>query len=533
MVELIKQTNSTLKRQFTTRMLIVLLIILSCSAVFQYMYLSMKIDSDVATEAFKVSKSIEQGILETQAATEAIELQLDLRLKSIAQRINDRLGDKDLDSITDEELVALKEEFNIAGITLLSDQGEGIKGVRSTDPLDIGFNFKEYLGEESPSYKMIFNLMHGKDVQAPFKTYIDEDSIMLPIAPSGSHNDKPTFFKYGYYLPENKDYIINPFFEANEVYQFTQKVGPNTWIESVLESNKYVEEIAVLTPKVYADPSVLDIKTELWKKVEYGNFQSETDRDQEILISLADNLQRISYIVEQDGHTYYKMFIPIEDGRVIYVGLDYDLLSEPLKNMSYILLGFSLLSLVALFILSTRFFSKIYKNIQVIISQIKTLESGDFTTQSNVKDKGELADLSTSANRMTNTLNSVLKDTTKQAEKVQMLSADLKVEASESAEKVYEISIDLTSKAREDAFEIMDFLDMLEEKLQLMPKTEDVEVVLTKVEHVRTLTNNRAQSTTDITITLSDLIKSLQSQSVELSEISHTLFKNMDKFKLK
>lgn len=534
MLKLTKKHKSTLKKQFTTRMLIVLLIILSCSAAFQYMYLSKKVDSDVANEAFKVSKSIEQGIYETQAASEAIELQLDLKLKLIAQRINDRLGDKPLEDITNEELVALKEEFNIAGITLLSDQnGKGITGIKSTEPEDIGFNFKEYLGENSPGYQMTYNLMHGEEVHAPFKTYIDEDSIMLPIAPSGSHNDKPTFYKYGYYKPDNKDYMINPYFEANEVYHFTQEVGPDKWIETVLESNKNVKEIAVLEPKVYVDPSLLDIKTELWKKIEYGKFVSETEKDRTTLVKLTKAPKKVSYTSEQDGKTYYKMFIPTHDGKVIYVGLDYDRLSAPLKNMSLILLAFSLLSLVALFILSTRFFSNIYKNIQVIISQIKTLESGDFTNESEVKEKGELADLSASANRMTSTLKAVLKDTTKQAGKVQILSSELKGEADESVEKVYAISIDLTSKVREDAFEITDFLDFLEEKLNSLPKTKDIESILTRVEKVRTLTVNNAQSTTDITITLSDLIESLRSKSVELSEISNILFENMYKFKLK
>ena len=185
-----------------------------------------------------------------------------------------------------------------------------------------------------------------------------------------------------------------------------------------------------------------------------------------------------------------------------------------------------------MFILSTRFFSAIYKNIQVIISQIKQLELGDFTAKSEVIAKGELADLSNSTNHMTDILNGVLKDTTKQAEKVQYLSKELKSEAAESVDKMYALSLDLTSKAREDNFEISDFLDTLEEKLKELPKTEDIENILTRVEAVREISNNRSESTTDITLTLSDLLKSLQAQSEELFNISSTLFKNMYKFKL-
>ncbi|MFC7686969.1 methyl-accepting chemotaxis protein [Ureibacillus sp. GCM10028918] len=533
MEKILKEKNSTLQKQFVTRMLIVLIIVLSFSGVIQYIYLSKQVQSNVEMESFKVSTSIEQGLQATNAASKAIEHQLDLKLKLIAERISERLGERQVEEITNEELSAISKEFGIAGITLFKEKNDDILGVKSTSPTDIGFSFKQLLGEQSPGYQSLYNLLHRKEMVQTYETYIDENTVVLPIAPSGSNSVTPTFFKYGYYIADDKDYILNPFIEANEVYHFTQEVGPNTWIETVLESNKNVVEMAVLSPQVYANPALMNDPTSPYKKIEYGEFESEMEKDNQLLVNLAEKPKRTSYIDKQGEHTYYKMFIPTEDGRVIYVGLDYDHLSAPLKNMSLFLLAFSLISLVALFILSTRFFSNIYKNIQVIISQIKKLESGDFTTQSEVKEKGELANLSASANKMTTTLSNVLKDTTKQAEKVQTLSLDLKAEADESVEKVYAISLDLTSKAREDAFEINDFLEMLEEKLSKLPRTDEIDTILTRIGEVRTISSNRAASATEITITLSDLMKSLQDQSVELSEISSKLFGNMYQFKLK
>ncbi|THE10616.1 methyl-accepting chemotaxis protein [Bacillus timonensis] len=533
MPDALKKTSSTLKRQFTTTMLIVLLIILVCSGAIQYTYLSQKIESDVAVEALKVSESIKQGMNETQMATKAIELQLDLKLKLVAERIDDRLGDKPLEEITNEELLALQDEFDIAGITLLTEQGDqGVMGVKSTTPTDIGFSFKHYLGEESPVYQTIHALYYEEELPDFFGAYKEKNTMILPIAPSGSNTDKPTFFKYGYYKPEGKDYIINPYIEANEVYNFTQEVGPDMWIKTVLNSNKSVLELAVLTPQVYADPSLLEIEISDWKKVNYGTFESETEKDVATLVNLVKTPKQVSYKEELGGNTYYKVFIPTSDGKAIYIGLDYDHLSQPLKNMATLLIIFSLISLVALFILSTRFFGRIYKDIQVIITQIKTLESGDFSTTSTIKGKGELADLSNSTNRMTSTLNKVLKNTTKEANKVQNLSLELKTAADESVEKAYALSVDLTSRAREDNYEIIDFLDALEEKIDSLTNKEELEDIKSRIQAVREISNNNTSSTTDMTITLSDLFKSLQAQSVELSNISKTLFENMYKFKL-
>lgn len=533
MLKTTKQKRSTLKKQFVIRLFIVLLIILSLSGAIQYMYLSNKIDSDVRTEALKVSKSIEQGIYETQAASKAIEHQLDLKLKQIAQHIGHRIGNRPLDEITNEELKTLSNEFDIAGITIFKEQeGDDIVGRKSSEQSDIGFSIKSFLGEDSHGYTIMYDLLHGNKLKPTYETYTDENTFILPTAPSGSHSEKPTFFKYGYFKPEDKDYIINPYFKANEVYNFTQEVGPNTWIDTVLESNKNVEEVAVLTPEVYADPSLLDIKTELWEKVVYGKFESETEKDRGTLVDLADNPERTTYMEKQGDKTYYKMFLPTTDGQVIYVGLDYSRISEPLKNMALILLIFSLLSLVALFILSTRFFSRIYNKIQVIISQIKTLESGDFSNQTTIEGKDELADLSKTTNRMTNTLNQVLRNTTKEAENVQKLSLALKNDADEVVEKTYELSVELTSKAREDYYDTTDFLDRLEEQIYSSNNKEEFEEILSKIEHIREISNNNSTSITEITIQLSDLLRFLQSQSDDLSNISSSMFNNMYKFKL-
>ncbi|MFP3917851.1 methyl-accepting chemotaxis protein [Lysinibacillus telephonicus] len=527
-----KERKNTLRQQFVFRMLIVLLTISGLSAVFQYYYLGNQIDHNVKGEAIKIAYSIEQGIHETNSASRAIENQLDLRLKVIAQRVSDRLGTKTIDNITNEELKAISEEFDIAGITIFAQQEDDIVGVKSTAPSDIGFSFKKTLGPENEAFIGISNLLNGKEITQSTESYVDQNTIILYTTQSGSNQDETSLYKYAYYHGEGQDYVINPYIEANEVYQFTQKVGPNNWIEKVLKTNSLAKEVAVLDPNVYADPSLAEKLYPPLQKVVYGEFNLADRKDEDILASIAKEPKETAYITEIDSRKIYKMFIPMDNGKVIFVALDYTAMILPVKKISTFLLITSFISLLAMFILSTQFFNSIYKNIQVIISQIKKLELGDFTSRSEVKGKGELADLSASTNHMTETLNKVLRETTKEASKVQRMSLGLKEEADESVEKVYDLSIDLTSKAREDAYNISDFLELVEEKIKNLPNKDDIEHILLKTEEIRQISDNRSESTTDITITLFDLLKSLQNQSDELSEISSKLFENMYKFKL-
>lgn len=518
----------SLRNQFVFRIFLVSLVTAILSGGVQSYFIHKQITKEVDNQAMMVSSSIQHGIRETNMASQTIEHQIDTKMIAISKHLADRLKGKPVREITNDELIKLSEEFSLAGITIFASNevGDNIIGVKSTEPQEIGFSFKEfgYLHTHEA-------LLDGKVPEMP-DAYVDKNIMVLATAQSGSHTDEPTFFKYAYYHAPGTNYIIDPYIEANEVYQFTQDVGPESWITEVKDSNAYVKEIAVLTPKVFVDP---ELETKLYpplKKVVHGSFQNMSNKDVETLKGLADKKEKVTYIESAEGKKTYKMFLPTENDKVIYVAIDYDKMGHLLFRHSIILVVSGFVSIIALFVLTARFFSSIYKNIQVIISQIKQLELGDFTAKSEVIAKGELADLSNSTNHMTDILNGVLKDTTKQAEKVQNLSKELKSEAADSVDKMYALSLDLTSNAREDNFEISDFLDSLEEKLKELPMTEDIENILTRVEAVREISNNRSESTTDMTITLSDLLKSLQAQSEELVDISSTLFKNMYKFKL-
>ncbi len=523
----------TLKKQYILRILIVMILVIVISGSIQLYFMVNQIKENVDNQARLIGGSIEQGVIQTNLASTAIEQQLDLKLKVISQKIADHFDNRSINDISNEELANLKEELDLAGITLLAAKGDDIVGTKSTDPNEIGFSFKEMFGPEDSGFLGMKDLLNDVPPVQEDVSYVDHNTIILYTAQSGVYEGQPKFYKYAYYHKTGQDFVIDPYIEADEVYKFTEEVGPNSWINKVLETNEYTKEVALIDPRVVKDPSLAEKMYPPLKKVVYGSFELEDQKDKEVLISMIDNPRKESYMSKYGDEKLFKMFLPMDDGNIIYMALDYSEMSKPVEKLSMMLIAFGVISLFALFIMTTRFFSVIYKHIQVIINQIKTLESGDFTTQSTIEGSGELVDLSNSTNRMTNTLNQVLNDTTKQAQKVQTLSLELKSEADDSVDKVYALSLDLTSTARENTFEINDFLEMLEEKLIKLAKTEDIAQILTRVEEVRAISNNNSASATEITITLSDLMKSMQAQSMELSEISSELFKNMYQFKLK
>lgn len=523
-----KRTIS-LRKQFLYRLFVILLLIVTITGILQFFLIKQQLTNTLNDESYMISESIKHGIKAADEAGKSIEHQIDLKLVSYAYHIGDLLGDKDWRNITNEELSQIKDKLHIAGITIMAEQGDDIVGVKATDPKEIGFSFKKI------GYIDGYNDMRARlDGRSPsgLVSYQDENSHVLPIAQSGSHDEKPTFFKYAYYVKKGTNYIINPYIEANEVYQYTATVGPETWIKKVTEENSYVKEIAVLNPQVFKNP---DLETKLYppkKKIVYGTFNLANEKDVEILKEMADAPKKTSYVSKINGQNVYTMFLPIDNDRVIYATLDYDKITSPLYRHSIILIVFGLVAIVALFLVTARFFSQIYENIQRIQKQLKRLESKDFTAKSDVRDGSELGSLSESANRMVETLKDVLLDTSDQATKVQKLSVILENEANQSVEKMYAVSMETTMYQREIVDNILYFLDRVEASVSSAEKNEDTQYVLQHIEKIREQAKNSAATTTDFTIALSDLLTSLHEQSKEMADISNNLLQNIYQFKL-
>ncbi|WAH36785.1 methyl-accepting chemotaxis protein [Alicyclobacillus dauci] len=520
------KSNVSLRTYFLRTMLSVLLVIGVLSGAIQIYSMNQHVTGQINDQANLVSQGIRMSIGSSKLASDSLEHQFDLRMALYAKQIALLLKGQQVNGISKGELQNISDDLGLAGVTIFAQQGNDIIGVQSTDPAEVGFSFKKVgflpLGEA---------LLRGDKVAMPGATYSEPNLVVLPIAQSASHQDKPSFFKYAYYHVPGSSYIIDPYIQANEIYQFTKSVGPDEWIAKMKQSNPDIEEMAVLDPQVFADPS---LETKIYpprKQVVYGSYAYKDSQDVNLLKAMVTDPHEVTYAKREDGRKVYKMFIPIDNGQVLYVALNYDKLSQPIYRLSIILILFGLVGLIALFMTTARFFNRIYENIQKIKSQIKLLETKDFTVRSDVKNGGELSELSESTNRMVETLQAVLTDTGEQAKKTQRLSVLLESDASKTMGKVYTMSMKETTDGRAAADEFIYFLDQMESALPEEFKEKNGPL-LANMEQIRTLVRERTEATTDMTLTLSDLLKSLHDESSQLSEIANSLRQNLSDFKL-
>ncbi|MEG9295795.1 methyl-accepting chemotaxis protein [Mangrovibacillus sp. Mu-81] len=522
-----KGEKITLRRQFLIKVLSLLLIIAIVSGIAQLYLMKDQINKQSNSQAEAVANTVMRGLEQTDLATTTIESQIDLTLVSHSKHIGTLLKGKNASEITKQELSSIKEELGLAGISIIKENAakDDFVAIQSTEEEEIGFSFKEF-----GYYEIGHLLMAGQLPKVPGATFTNPYTLVLPIAQSASHADKAKFFKYAYFYEEGTDFIINPFIEANEVNQYLENVGPETEIKELVKDGEFVQEIAVLNPKVFADPTLAEQIYPPLKQVEAGNFTYGTFNDKKMLAG--SSIETATFIESVKGKKLYKMFIPLDENRVIYIALDYEKMSGPLYRHSIILIVSGLASLVVLFLLTARFFNRIYENLQKIKTQITSLEEGDLTVKSSIKDGSELEVLSESTNRMVDKLNTLVTDTHEQAIKAQRLSVLLESEASESVKKMYTLSTEATIKSREQLNEITAFLDEIAASLLILPNAGGTEEILERVDALKQIAKDRTAATTDTTITLSDLVQSLHEQASELSDISNSLLDYMGKFKL-
>lgn len=526
--EILVSKNISLRKQFLTRILTILLIISIVSSGIQLYFMNQQINYEIDTQTAIISQSINQGIEETNLASKNIGNQIDLKMFGYLKYIGDMLNTNRAEDITNEQISTIKQQLNLAGLSIFERKGNDIVIVKSTDPKEIGFSSRKF---GDMVYQGTDMILKGEKINFP-GIFSDKALAILPIMQSGVHKEKPLFFKYAYYHPEGTNYIINPFIKADEVYQFTQSVGPDSWIRKMEKDNSFVKDISVLDPKVFNNPN---LENQFWppvKKVVYGAYQYQSKKDLDAIKRILKKPVKQTYVEEVKGKKVLKLFLPQKNGQIIHVVFDYDKMTKPLYLHFIILVLTGLVSLSCLFLLTFKLFSQIYENIKKVIKQIHLLESGDLTAKSSIKDNSELSVLSENVNSMTHKLHNLVKDTQKQASKTQNLSLLLEKEAAESVEKIYEISTETTMKAREQLYEIEEFLNSMDQVLLPYNYDENVKTVLKKVDLMREMANERTAATTKTTITLSDLLKSLHEQSRELSDISNDLLEQISIFKL-
>jgi nitrogen-specific signal transduction histidine kinase len=348
------------QKVFLHRVLLVLLVIMILSGIVQFFLLQHQVKSELEHRSELILNTISREIEKSERASQLIEHQIDLNLYAFARNIEQELKSQSVEEMTNEQLENIRKELQIAGITIFAQKGNDIVGIKSTDPVEIGLSTKAF-----HFFTYANALLNEERIQVNEASFVDDQMIVMPIIQSTSHSEEKVFYKYGYYHPKGKDYIICLFIEAEDVKKFTDSIHPNVTIEKILNEDPYIKEVAVF-----------DISNQQMNVIA-GLFHLKSKEDRQ-MVEQRNIGEKISYLDSTHSEDVFKVFYPIPQDRMIYVALDYQRMRQSLMIHSFLMASTGMIALLCLYFLIRRLFQQISNQMNKIVEKVKRISKGDY-----------------------------------------------------------------------------------------------------------------------------------------------------------
>ncbi|WP_368503196.1 EAL domain-containing protein [Alkalihalophilus sp. As8PL] len=318
------------------------------------------------------------------------------------------------EEVTNEQLVELAEELMVAHITLLAETEDDIVGVKSSDPYEIGMSTNSWLYWYD-AFQQLFRL-------SPVTV---EEGMTLPnywtgpvevAASNPEHTDK-----WGYFYDGSTNYMINPYFRDDQVFDYETRFGPDNIIERFKEKLDGVLELTVFNPESFGqDTDMLYLEGNNFIRIVdqpiwYGTYQySNQPSDVELVQAANQSGEKQNYVEEIDEKEISKTFVPIhagtEEAYVIGVTYDNSLIQDQLKKelIQHLLLAIPFIILVLL--TSFVFSRSITKPIGNIVKKVNEIAQGNFGGTIQLHRKDELGYLVNDVNALSKSLQTYVND---------------------------------------------------------------------------------------------------------------------------
>lgn len=307
--------NTTTVKNILKKTGIVLSIVGIISLSIIYVVQQKLTNNEQIQEATAIAEIIKHSIYINTKSIKTKEHLIDLHLYSISKAIGDSLAGRTIDQVSNEELVALKEKWDLYDISLFVKRGDSLVVEKSSDPRELGLDAITW-GFWYDAMIQLYNLepvtiKHG---------YAQDNYWAGPMSLSEITDEH---FKYVYYYDESLEFIINPYIAADNVYELISNSNTNSLIEKIKETSYYnVKEIAVINKDAFLHPREVIVEPERDLPVLYGTNNYALKVDEQIIstLSVNDSIKMQSFT--EKGRQLSKLFIALNDRQILTVVID-------------------------------------------------------------------------------------------------------------------------------------------------------------------------------------------------------------------
>lgn len=269
--------------------------------------LEMNHDREIESIAHQIQYSVEQSRLGSKLYEDMIGEKL--RLAAIAAQ---ETLPADIEQVTDEQLISLRDRLQLQGLTLLKRTPDNITLYKSSNKDEIGLGTKDW----GNWYKAFQELFDHRNVTMDW-------GQKLPNYWSGPYEiasaDTKRISKWGYYYDGKTNYILDPYVDDTAWNTYRELTGTQAIIERMRQTYPFLLEVTGINPATFGhEKTFITEKGEtldplVHRPIFFGSYEiKDTEKDSSFIQTAIQTGTTVSYHTTYNGKHIQKTFIPVQ-----------------------------------------------------------------------------------------------------------------------------------------------------------------------------------------------------------------------------
>jgi methyl-accepting chemotaxis protein len=505
-----------------------------------YVLLTNEYHADQQEEIQTVSRVVLQAMESSHKASQTVEHLIDIHLQTVSENIAQRLKGKSLEAIRLQELLDLKKAYDLAGISLFVRKGDDIVVAKSTDIHELGLSSKSW-GYWFTAFQQLMN----REKVTVEKGYRSDHFWVGPISKS---EWEQRYYKYAYYFDGSSSFMINPYMDAEKVYQLSIESGPNQLIDQISRESALIDQIAVVNVPAYlkgADNKVIEPEHDL--PVLYGKLEGHLP-EHDALLKKAWSTKRMQSIrFEQEGKVKNNIYLALPQNRVMVITTDLTEQESERTQMISVMIAGQCLMMLLLFVIIHTVTRRQLRPLQQMADHIMSVSDGDLTQTLNIHENNEWDLLAEKINHMTEKMRQLILQIKKEIHSLHVFSSLLSQRVYTSMNHMNTRSLLMTEESKALLVEldacgetIRDCVQAASKLLQqgegsaadLSALEDSVGALVNKVQQLSALSHSHAGNLVNLSIAFHDSLSELSGIIENIDHLAEELKEKIGMFRL-
>ncbi|REE83842.1 two-component system, sporulation sensor kinase E [Paenibacillus taihuensis] len=346
----------------------------------------VNLQSDVEANMMAISQQIAVNVMQNSREHTFIHTMLAEKLKTVSDEVAGQLP-KSAYLVTNQHLVELAKQLDIAGVSVMLRDGSEYLTVRSSDPLEIGVS------------------RTAAEIHQPSKSFWTP-SYQTTLT------DHSAFGLDSYYSENDTNYVIHCYMRSDQLSDYEEIAHTTSFLTEMRAGNPTILEVTGFNPTLFAHmpesqvPQYVSERDRTKDSIPFGSYGYQEIVQDKKSVGEALAGKPVFRYENLNNHSVIKSFVAAKEPIPYVIGLVFDQepMIELMKQQRNNQITISVLLLVGVIFCSYWLAGLLFRPVRSILWKINEVSFGRFDNSIEVRRKDELGQLAQRVNAMSKNL---------------------------------------------------------------------------------------------------------------------------------